>query len=448
MANRSLHVISILLLFAGCIPTSTNNQQEEIAASEPNPAEKRTAVVEAPSASASAAAPPEEEKAPYLPEKEWLEPTTHKTIGTFDDWVKAYQGLNSPEADKRPPQLGAIKDLGIKSGQIAYTRSGDIFVMDLSTRTEKQLTRSSQRNINPKFLADGKRIAFMSNRDGMVWRVFIMNADGSDQRPVTRKFSGWVGLPSYEITPDGAYVAYNAAIRGTDVYPPEQMHLVNVITGEDQAVGRPDYIHYPTFVGVRPTLYYVSATGFDEQLMSVDVQTKEVKALPSAGNHFYGAVRGLGDRLLFPAGPTGAYCCRETHLFTTTLEGIEIKALGNFWVPGSIAVEVSPKGSKVAAAWSARQGGFGADYRNEVSIVDHNGEGQFTLTPMFPRPFYSAWEPTWAPDDRHLALTLSLCPYIGCSPTIRSVVVIDTKKPKATPIFIAYGGEASWSPTL
>lgn len=401
----------------------------------------------APSASASA----ESEKAPYLPSAdsaaEPTDPPVHKTIGTFDDWVKAYEGLGHPETHLKPPRLGLAKDLAVKSGRLVYARSGDIFAMDFATGVEKQLTQKSQRNISPVFLGDGKRIAFLSNREGMLWRVFLMNADGSDQRPITKKIVERYGLPSFAITPDGTRVAYATAIGDSNTWPGEQLHLVDVKSGEDVAIGEPEDIGYMGFLPGNPNLLYAVEGGFDhEQLVAIDVTTKSIKRLPRADHNLFSSARVLGNQLLFAAGPTGAYCCRESRLFTTTFDGTGIKALGSFWVSGTMQPEVSPRGTKIAIAWSVREGGFGADWRNEISLLGPDGTFRWSLAAQFPRPFYSAFEPTWAPDDRHIAFTLSLCPYVGCEPTIRSVVVSDTQNPKGVPAFIAYGGEPSWSP--
>jgi Tol biopolymer transport system component len=64
----------------------------------------------------------------------------------------------------------------------------DLFLLDLETGQRTQLTRSSALagraadNVSPAWSPDGRFIVFFSNRDG-TWRMYIMAADGSGQRP-------------------------------------------------------------------------------------------------------------------------------------------------------------------------------------------------------------------------------------------------------------------------
>ncbi|CAN95694.1 hypothetical protein sce5531 [Sorangium cellulosum So ce56] len=454
MHERTQRTAIAWLLLAACTPRPASDGEPSPPPSASSAAASVQCADPAPTASPALATSPapsaEPPTAPYQPPPEATAestgPAPRRPIGTFDDWVKEYSGLGEPEAEKRPPRLRRAKELALASGRIAFMRSGDVFAMDLATGVEAQLTRKTQRNIAPTFLGDGRRIAFLSNRDGMAWRVFLMNADGTEQRPITGKFSAWYGEPSFAISPDGARVAYVARARAPSDEGLEELHLVEVASGDDQRVGQPATLGECTFSPGGDAIHCVAGEFDAEHLLSVDIATRRVRRLPDAGNHMFSAARSLGDRLLFSASPTGAFCCQRSQLFTTALDGTGIKGLGAFWVAGSMRPEVSPKGSQIAVAWSVREGGFGADYRNEISLLDANGGAERPLTSAFPRPFYSAYEPSWAPDDRHLAFTLSLCPYLGCEPRIRSVVVVDTRDAGAVPAFIAYGGNASWSP--
>lgn len=439
--SRSAPVVLALILTA-CSPRPTVDTAD---AAPPAAASTATVVVDTAAPSAAPSAPPTAEptSAPYLPPPGATdEDAPRKTIGTFDDWVSAYRGMGAPERDKRPPRLGLVRDLAIKTGRIAFTRSGDIFTFDLAAGVEAQLTRKAQRNLKPTFLADGKRLVFLSNRDG-AWRVFSMNADGTDQRPISAAFKEHY-YPSFAVSGDGGKVAY-VAHESSD-WPSARLHLVDVAGGRDEPVGELDDVEDAAFSPRGDELYYVGG-GFDMQRLAVvDVATKRVRRLPQANGRMFDRPQRLGDRLLFSAGPTGAFCCRSSRVYTSALDGSDRQTLGPFSVPGSMNIAASPRGARLAVAWSMREGGFGADWRSDISILDANGTVIRPLTAAFPRPFYSASAPAWAPDERHVAFTLSLCPYVGCQPSMRSVVVVDVMKPDAVPAFIGYGGDASWSP--
>lgn len=47
------------------------------------------------------------------------------------------------------------------------------------------LTSSSGNNIYPKWSSDGSQISFSSDRDGVGYQIYVMNADGSNERRVT-----------------------------------------------------------------------------------------------------------------------------------------------------------------------------------------------------------------------------------------------------------------------
>ncbi|MFH1541147.1 MAG: hypothetical protein ABID79_04770 [Elusimicrobiota bacterium] len=59
----------------------------------------------------------------------------------------------------------------------------DIYVIDVSTNKEYQLTKNSCSNENPSFSNDGRRIVFSSNRNGR-YELFSMYSDGSEQKPI------------------------------------------------------------------------------------------------------------------------------------------------------------------------------------------------------------------------------------------------------------------------
>lgn len=82
----------------------------------------------------------------------------------------------------------------------------DIFASDLDGKNLKQLTSEAGYDAEGAFSADGKLIAFCSDRDGDP-DLYVMNADGSDVRQLTNA-KGYDGGPF--ISPNGKWVIFRS----------------------------------------------------------------------------------------------------------------------------------------------------------------------------------------------------------------------------------------------
>jgi TolB protein len=87
------------------------------------------------------------------------------------------------------------------------TRDGDpeIYVMNADGTDPRRLTATPGRDAHPYFSPDGARIVFQSPREEGHTRIFVMNADGSNQRALTRN-QGFCGVPTW--SPDGRLIAF------------------------------------------------------------------------------------------------------------------------------------------------------------------------------------------------------------------------------------------------
>jgi len=80
----------------------------------------------------------------------------------------------------------------------------DIYVMNADGSGKRNLTHDALQNAEPVWSPDGRRIAFVSRRDGKA-EIYVMNADGSGKRNLTRNPAKDVS-PSW--SPDGRKIAF------------------------------------------------------------------------------------------------------------------------------------------------------------------------------------------------------------------------------------------------
>jgi hypothetical protein len=120
---------------------------------------------------------------------------------SYDDWSR---GGSMPWPGGGP---GPTSD----GSSIAYSspRSGrgDIYVWDRATGSSRRLTASDDFEGQPAFSPDGERIAYQRQEvNHGRWRIWIMNADGSQQRPLSHPSRGNDSYPQF--TADGKAVRF------------------------------------------------------------------------------------------------------------------------------------------------------------------------------------------------------------------------------------------------
>lgn len=99
-------------------------------------------------------------------------------------------------ASAAPPALASA--FPGENGRIVFTSTRDslyynIYSMRPDGSDVKALTRVKAKDGNPSWSPDGSRIVFASNRTGNS-EIFIMNADGSQQRNLSRNYTDCTGL--------------------------------------------------------------------------------------------------------------------------------------------------------------------------------------------------------------------------------------------------------------
>lgn len=92
----------------------------------------------------------------------------------LDDVV---QLTNEPARYGRP-------DWSPQATQIVYNREGDIYILEINSQVERQVTRSVDIDTDPAWSPDGERIAFHASIDNTV-NLFLVDADGGNFTQLT-----------------------------------------------------------------------------------------------------------------------------------------------------------------------------------------------------------------------------------------------------------------------
>ena len=214
---------------------------------------------------------------------------------------------------------------------------GDLYTLPIAGGKAARLTEGMAFDAQPRWSTDGKKIVFVSDRDGSD-DVWVVDADGKNPRQVTRSDrTQWV---SPEWTPDGKYiiVARNGAlfsttyalwlyhrdggtgIRMTAAAPaapagaapggaaPPQRNYVGAAFGKD-----PRYVYASSRMGGAAGY---NQTGFDWQIVAYDRETGETTTRAAA-------VGGAFKPVISPDGRWMVYATRADSVTSLRLRDME-----------------------------------------------------------------------------------------------------------------------------
>ena len=95
---------------------------------------------------------------------------------------------------------------------IVFDLVGDIYTMPIGGGQATLIQGGAAFEMQPRFSPDGRRIAFASDRDGLM-NIWTMNTSGGELRPVTKEREREISNPAW--TPDGLYLVARKHFRNT-----------------------------------------------------------------------------------------------------------------------------------------------------------------------------------------------------------------------------------------
>ncbi len=95
-------------------------------------------------------------------------------------------------------------DVSPDGNTLVFALLGDIYTMPIAGGTPTRIAEGMAWEVQPRWSPDGRRIAFTSDRGGAD-NIWLMNADGSDKKQVTKETFRLLNQPTW--SPDGQYIA-------------------------------------------------------------------------------------------------------------------------------------------------------------------------------------------------------------------------------------------------
>lgn len=270
-----------------------------------------------------------------------------------------------------------------------------VWVVPTSGGQPQQLIASDKNDYSPRWSADGKWIAFLSNREGAP-QLFVAGADGSNPRKVT---SAPEGVSEFIWSPNGKMFAFT-----TDIYP--ECGSLNCVARRSEMeekskvkaviADRLLFRHWDSFKrGKRSHLFVVSVDGGEPK----DLTPGDHDVPPFS----------LGDPTAFDFAPDSSEIvfARNTDkaealstnndLFIVSVNGGEAKRITSGNAGSDTTPRYSPDGKYIAYRSQSRNG-YESD-RFRLMLYDRKAGTAKELTTNFDR-----WvgELAWAPDSQNI----------------------------------------------
>jgi dipeptidyl aminopeptidase/acylaminoacyl peptidase len=312
---------------------------------------------------------------------------------TFDD-LMGIKRLGDPQVSPDGRWIAYVVTVYDKAKN---SSNSDLWILPVTGGEPRQLTASEKSDNTPRWSPDGRRLAFISTRDGSA-QVWLINVDGGEARKVTKLSTEASGVLW---SPDGKYLLFTS-----DVYPDCSDDECNKKRSEEREKSKVNakifdrllFRHWKTWKdGKRSHLFVVPVDGGTAR----DVTPGDYDTPPfSLGGPTDYAISPDGQEICFARNTDKEEAVStNTDLFTVPITGGDARRITTN--PGADASpQYSPDGRYIAYRAQVRAG-YESD-RWRLMLYERKTGKITNLTEPFDR-----WVDgfTWAPDAQKIYFT-------------------------------------------
>ena len=295
-------------------------------------------------------------------------------LGIGDRLLSLIQGTPSPREVQTPAWSPDGRRLAFVSKRDG---NSEIYVMNADGSAQENLTRQPASDSHPSWSRDGRRLVFVSRRDGNS-EIYVMNADGSGLRNLTRTPSDDLD-PTW--SPDGRTIAFVQKKCLTSSCSQGRWNGYLAVVNADgsglrRLTTRPAYVLNPSWSADGKTIHYAHA------LVNADGsgQSEMPRNVPIAG-----VWSPDGQRIAivrFPHSPAEARDPTQHGLWVMNADGSDARRVAGNTTSGVPAW--SPDGRRIA---------FKGYNGQHLFVVNADGSGLRRLTRNAANVRWFAWSP-------------------------------------------------------
>ncbi|TQV70679.1 amidohydrolase family protein [Exilibacterium tricleocarpae] len=119
-------------------------------------------------------------------------------------------------------------DISPDGKTLVFDMLGDIFTLPIEGGTATPLVSDFAWHMQPVFSPDGRKLAFLSDRDGAM-NLWIMDADGRNPRQISKAKTALIHTPAW--SPDGQYIAVTKGFMSSRSIPAGEIWMYHVAGG-------------------------------------------------------------------------------------------------------------------------------------------------------------------------------------------------------------------------